>query len=87
MSNFEKQLAMLTAIHKENLLPKGTNRIELKQVKSGHFRLYIAVPAKATADEVTDLESLADQHTLYCSPFPHPKAATAVTFIDPDEQH
>lgn len=77
---------MLNAIDKAQALPKGTNRIELKAVKSGHYRLYLAVPAKATPDEVTALETLAEQHSLYCSPFPHPASATAVTFIDPDEQ-
>lgn len=86
MSNLDKQLAMMAAIHKAGAMPKGTNRMEFKQVKSGHFRLYLAVPAKATPDEVVALEALADQHSLYCSAFPHPKAATAVTFIDPNEQ-
>lgn len=86
MSNLEKQLAVLTAIHIANAIPTGTNRLEFKAVKSGHFRLYIAVPGKASPDEVAALELIAEQHELYCSAFPHPKAATAVTFIDPDEQ-
>jgi hypothetical protein len=86
MSSLDKQMAMLKRLVDEKALPTGVNRIEFKAVKSGHFRLYLAIPGKCDRDAVTKCEALADEHSLYLSPFPHPSAATALTFIDPDEQ-
>ena len=86
MKSLQKQVDLLTTMDANELIPQVANRVELKQVRSGHWRLYIALPGGVPTDKLKPLLDLAQGKNLWPNCFPGGPATTAITFVDPDEQ-
>jgi hypothetical protein len=86
MKSLQKQVDLLTTMDANELIPLASNRVELKQVRSGHWRLYIALPGGVPMDKLEPLLKLANEKGLWPNCFPGGPSATAITFVDPDEQ-
>lgn len=85
MSSLKKQTDLLLRLAEQDALPQTSNRIELKQVRSGHWRLYIAIPTGSTRADLKTTLDIAEAAGTWPNLFPSDQHVTALTFVDPDE--
>ena len=85
MKSLQLQIALLSLMDANDLIPQTTNRVEFKQVRSGHWRLYVALPNRVPMAQLEPLLEQARKHGVWPNCFPGGPEVTAITFVDPDE--
>lgn len=85
MSSLNKQTNLLLRLAEQDAIPAKTNRLELKMVRSGHWRLYIAIPEGSTRENLKKTLEIAEANGTWPNLFPSDSHVTALTFVDPDE--
>lgn len=85
MDSLVKQVTFLGLVADSNAVPRKCSRIELKGVRSGHWRLYMSTPEGASSDEIDALRKAARDSGIILNTFETGGPVTALTFVDGDE--
>lgn len=83
--SFEKATTLLNRLAAEDLLIPVAQRIELKRVKSGHFRVWFGTPGGVKQETGTHIHRIAGELGMTANPFGKGGVITAVTFVDDEE--
>lgn len=84
MDSLIKALYCLRQLHDMALLPQS-NRIELRMVRSGHWRLYFSLMPAQTGDQLQYTIEACRKCEMWPNLFPSSEYATALTIVDPAE--
>lgn len=86
-TSFEKATTLLNRLHADGVLVHAAQRIELKRVKSGHFRVWFGTPNGVRMDIAASVHRIAGELGMTANPFAKAGSITAVTFVDDDEDN
>lgn len=84
-SSFKKATALLNRLEEDGVLIHAAQRIELKRVKSGHFRVWFGTPGGVKMETAANIHRIAGELGMTANPFAKAGTITAVTFVDDDE--
>lgn len=85
MDSLSKQVTFLGLVADNDAVPRKCSRVELKSVRSGHWRLYMSTPDGVSSDEIEKLRSISKESGIILNTFETGGPVTALTFVDGDE--
>ena len=87
MSNLSKMVSVLHTLTNEGAIVPMAERIELKRVRSGHFRLYIPVHPGLSPKLSETVYNIAEMHNTTPNAFAKAGRLVSVQFVDNDEDN
>lgn len=84
-ASLAKAITCLQEIHDQEQILHRMLRVELKRVKSGHWRLYLAAMAGVPDELAMSVRALLHDRGVSVNPFGRAGMLSSITIVDDDE--
>lgn len=85
MDSLKKALEGITRMAEEGLIVSGSERIEIKRTRSGHYRLYVACGAGQKPEPVAQVKEVLADLDVTVNPFEKAGRLVSLQIVDNNE--
>ena len=85
MDSLKKALAGIARMAEEGLIVPASERIEIKRMRSGHYRLYVACGANQKTEPVAQVKEVLEDLDVTVNPFEKAGRLVSLQIVDNDE--